>query len=148
MADSTIESWSGKPLITLDHGSVNVGTLHISMSKKHTAIMCFDIACIMLCSFIVGFLFKTILSTPSIALWICICSFVACVAASLCKTGIDFRNWVYTMNVMQLTVGDRYMADVMSICNSLIESGGKLPDSEKGEGSETKEDEKTNQEGI
>ena len=72
-----------------------------------------------------------------------------CVAASpLFKTGIDFRNWVYTMNVMQLKVGDRYMADVMSICNSLIESGGKFPDSEKGERSETKEDEKTNQEGI
>lgn len=135
--------------IKYENGEVKIGMLRISMSKIHRAKMCVDIALIILFSTFLGWTIRTPVNGKILNDLIGVSFILLGLAISICKTALDFRDWMYTMNFYQDKLGERYKADISEIYESLIKPQEGEQETESVDNEEPKEDEdKKDKEGV
>jgi len=118
------ENGRPEPLITVKDNKVNVKTLQISMSRRHRVVMFLDLWTIAwVAGLTVGMSMATTLSHY---VWIISPIGFLVLLCAIGKTVVDFQNWLFTMNMMLLKMGDRYMDDVVEICQDFINAGAKF----------------------
>lgn len=120
-----IDTANRPPMIEVKDGKVNVKTQLITISRKHRFLMLFDLVTISWVSAIF-----VLIATLNNLSWIgilgmCILGGLMWICA-LGKTICDFRNWMFTMQMMNERMGDWYCEDVINICNSFISAGVKV----------------------
>lgn len=123
--EESINTANRPPMIELKDRLVNVKTHRITMSRKHWLLMLFDLVTL---SWVSGiFVLLVTISNMSLMgilamsalgtlMWIC----------ALGKTICDFRNWMFTMQVMNERMGEWYCEDVVNICNSFLTAGVRV----------------------
>ncbi len=138
---------NGRPeqLITVKDNKVNVKTLQVSMSRRHRVVMFLDLWTIAwVAGLTVGMSMETTLSHY---VWIIAPIGFLVLLCAIGKTVVDFQNWLFTMNMMQAKMGDRYMDDVVGICQDFINAGAKFAAEEVKKVVEDTDTEATNGEG-
>ena len=139
---------NGRPeqLITVKDNKVNVKTLQVSMSRRHRVVMFLDLWTIAwVAGLTVGMSMETTLSHY---VWIIAPIGFLVLLCAIGKTVVDFQNWLFTMNMMQAKMGDRYMDDVVGICQDFINAGAKFAAEEVKKVVEETDTEATNGEGA
>ena len=118
------ENGRPEPLITVKDNKVHVKTLQVSMSRRHRVVMFLDLWTIAwVAGLTVGMSMATTLSHY---VWIIAPIGFLVLLCAIGKTVVDFQNWLFTMNMMQEKMGDRYMDDVVGICQDFINAGAKF----------------------
>lgn len=118
------ENGRPEPLITVKDNKVNVKTLQMSMSRRHRVVMFLDLWTIAwVAGLTVGMSMATTLSHY---VWIIAPIGFLVLLCAIGKAVVDFQNWLFTMNMMLLKMGDRYMDDVVGICQDFINAGAKF----------------------
>lgn len=113
-----------RPLIYIKDRKVIVETLKLSMSRKHRFVMFLDLWTIVLVSAItIG---MSMAESLSEYFWVIMPIGCLCTLISVCKTMIDFYNWLYTMNKMNSKMGNWYVDDVRHIVVDLLNAGAKV----------------------
>lgn len=113
-----------RPLIYIKDRQVVVETLKLSMSRKHRFVMFLDLWTIAWVSAItIGMSMSDSLSSY---FWMIMPVGCLCTLISVCKTMIDFINWLYTMNEMNNNMGKWYVEDVRHIVVDLLNAGAKV----------------------
>lgn len=125
--DSTLTLGSDgrpEPLITIEDNRVNVKTLKLSMSRKHRFVMFSDLWTIAwVAGLTVG---MSMASNLSNYVWIIAPFGFLILLIAIGKTIGDFQNWLFTMNAMQVKMGEWYMDDVIGIVQGFITAGTKF----------------------
>ena len=112
------------PLISVKDRKVNVNTFQVSMSRRHRIVMFLDLWTI---AWVAGVtVFFSMADKLAQYIWITapIGGFVLLCAIG--KTIVDFQDWLYTMNMKLIQMGEWYMEDIVGICQDFISAGMKL----------------------
>lgn len=118
------ENGRPRPLISVKDRKVNVNTFQVSMSRRHRIVMFLDLWTIAWVAG--GTVFFSMADKLAQYIWITapIGGFVLLCAIG--KTIVDFQNWLYTMNMKLIQMGEWYMEDIVGICQDFISAGMRL----------------------
>ena len=126
------------PCIWIADKKVYVETLRFTMSRKQKIIMGIDLYTIVMSAVLVTYL----LMEKGMALngWFVAIIGIILGVSSIGKIIVDFNNWLFTMNIYQNKMADRYREDVVAICNDFMTAGLKFAAEEVKKAVEVKTD--------